>query len=94
MISDGLASGIRVVVEMVWKVCITPVTVVQVSESEVVCMMVVLFSLSYSCSADCAGTVGVEVGDGDCGASSRERREVFASDGMAYAGGSQDGVRA
>jgi hypothetical protein len=83
-----------VVVEMVWKVCITPVTVVQVSESGVGWMMVVLFSLSDSCSADCVGAAKGEVGDGDCGASSKERREVFASDGMAYAGGSQDGVRA
>ena len=42
-----------------------------------------LFSLSDS--SVCVGLWG---------ASSRERREVFASDGIAYAGGSQDGVRA
>jgi hypothetical protein len=90
--SDGWASGIRVVVETVWKVWITPVMVVVVS-SEVVWIIVVLFSLSISGSG-WSGSMGEETGDGDCGASSKERREVFVSDGIAYAGGSQDGVLA
>ena len=89
--SAGLASGIRVVVEMVWKVWITPVIVVVVS-SDFVWIMVVLFSLSLSGSG--SWVIGEVAGDGDCGASRRERREVFVSEGIAYAGGSQEGVRA
>jgi hypothetical protein len=90
--SSGSASGMRVVVDTVWKVWMTPVIVVVVS-SEVVWMMVVLFSLSFS-EISGSGCMGEVAGDGDCGASSKDSREVFASDGIAYAGGSQDGVRA
>jgi len=84
----------RVVVDTVWKVWITPVMVVVVS-SEAVWIIVVLFSLSISVSV-WVGSTGKETGDGDgdCGASSKERRDVFASEGIAYAGGSQDGVLA
>jgi len=82
----------RVVVETVWKVWITPLMVVVVS-SEVVWITVVLFSLSISGSGSVV-SMGEETGDGDCGASSRERRDAFVSEGIAYAGGSQDGVRA
>jgi len=76
--SGGLASGMRVVVETVWNVWMRFVV-----SSELAWITVVLFSLSGS--SVCVGL---------CGASSRERREVFESDGIAYAGGSQEGVRA
>lgn len=68
---------------------------VVVVPSEAVWIIVVLFSLSISVSG-WVGSTGEEAGegDGDCGASSKERRDVFASEGIAYAGGSQDGVLA
>jgi len=79
--SGGLASGIRVVVEIVWKVWITDI--VSVWSSEVVWITVVLFSLS-----DSSVRVGLS------GASRSERSEVSMLVWSASAGGSQEGVRA
>ena len=81
MRSGGLASGIRVVVEIVWKVWITDI--VSVWSSEVVWITVVLSSLS-----DSSVRVGLR------GASRSERREVLMLVWSASAGGSQEGVRA
>jgi hypothetical protein len=83
--SGGLASGMRVVVEIVWKVYSGA------GEGSGLWKTRAWVGVGFSSATD---SLSSSVRVGLCGASRRDRREVLTSDTMAGAGGSQEGVRA